>query len=97
MGYPTAATWADGSFDPDFENNASSIGVTIHHPSYVLSDDEVFQKVNSFYHGPYFRENKFWEKWQSGAADREQDLKPSDLELPLGIKQRLAKWNCHIG
>lgn len=98
MGYPTEAVWLDdGSFDRRFEETAKHCDVVVHHPSYALSDQEVHDKVHAFYHAPLFKTQRFWEKWLSGEADKEQKLEPADLPIPDGLQRRLETWNCLEG
>mgnify|MGYP001573043948 FL=1 len=97
MGYPTAATWADGSFDRKFEETAKHADVMVHHPSYVFSDKEIHDKLSSWFHAPLAKEARWWERWQSRDWDRDQDLQPLDVPIPAGILERLQRHGCLEG
>lgn len=97
MGFPSQAVWNDGSFDRVFEENAAHCDVMVHHPSYALTDTEVHRKVSSWFHAPLAAERRWWEKWRDRTWDLEQQLEPTDVEVPEGLKKRLEKWRCLEG
>jgi hypothetical protein len=97
IGYPAVAEWNDGSFDRIYEENARHCDVVCWHPSYALSDQEVHDKVKAWFHAPLAEEAHWWERWKSRDWDREQDLKPLDIEVPAELRARLEAWNCLEG
>lgn len=96
-GYPAAATWRESGFGEALENNASHCPVMCWHPSYALTDAEIYRKVSAFFHAPYFKETDFYRKWMDKSADAEQKLEPLDIPIPDSIQKRLDKWRALDG
>lgn len=71
-------------------------GVMCYHPSYVLTDEEMYRKVNSWGHAPLFKERGFYEKEWLPKNDSIVNPWPTDVQLPDELKQTLIKWGALI-
>lgn len=81
---------------PEFTRPNHTIpDVMCYHPSYVLTDEEMYEKVHAFGHADYHKQRGFYEKeW---LAKDDSIVKPwkTDIELPVDLVVRLKKWGAY--
>lgn len=90
-GILAAFPWNHDYFAAERSLPTVSLTITCYHPSYVLSDEEMYRKVHSFGHAPYFKERGFYEKEWTGRDDSLVKPKPTDTFLPTDIYKRLIE------
>ena len=59
-----------------------------------MTDAEMYIKVHSWGHAPYFKLREFFEKEWMTRDDSVVKPFPAEVSLPDDIIARLNKWNC---
>lgn len=74
------------------EEDIVRMPIYCYHPAYVLSDEEMHDKVNSWGHAPLFQERKFYKNEWLAKNDSIVDPKPADLLPPKSVMDRLSRY-----
>lgn len=93
IGYDTdcKSLWENRCGDP---RRVQLEGVTIYHPGWVLSEEEVFNKVHSWGHAPYYKARGFYVNEWLAKDDSRMGIWDVNFELPTEIITRMKHWNC---
>lgn len=91
VGFPSRRTmlWADCNYAP---SDIIRTEIWSYHPSYVMTDAEMYRKVVSWGHADLFQQRQFYEKEWIGGDESQVKPRPAPHMLPREIADRLAKW-----
>lgn len=83
--------------DPDLwrhydESDIQRLPLTMYHPAYVMSDEEMYRKVNSWGHAPLFAERRFYENEWIGGDESKVGPQPADIQPSADVMFRLKSW-----
>ena len=74
--------------------NRVKLDILCHHPGWVLSEEEIFNKLHSWGHAPYYKARGFYENEWLKKDDSRIGVFDVDWEIPAEIVDRLTKWDC---